>query len=169
MGIYSRQAAPRLGDGHTRCARRAKERRRRRKLRETSIAKSRKTAAKSDAAIPSATLLDLINTTLDDGKAEDIIVMDVADKTTISDFMVIASGRSQRQVASLAENLIVNLKHAGFGTPGVEGRARADWVLIDAGDVIVHLFRPEIRTFYNLEKMWAVAPDEAEHSAAASV
>lgn len=117
----------------------------------------------------SAKLLDLINTSLDDGMAEDIIVMDVADKTTISDFMVIASGRSQRQVAALAENLIVKLKHAGYGTPGVEGRALADWVLIDAGDVIVHLFRPEVRAFYNLEKLWAVAPDEAEHSAAAGL
>ncbi len=95
--------------------------------------------------------------------------MDVADKTTIADFMVIASGRSQRQIAALTENIIVKLKHTGFGTPGVEGRARADWVLIDAGDVIVHLFRPEIRAFYSLEKMWAVAPVESEHSAAASV
>ena len=169
MGVRSRQAAPRLGDGHTHCARGATERRRWRKLRETSIAKSRKTAAKSDAATTSTDLLGLINATLEDGKAEDVIVMDVADKTTIADFMVIASGRSQRQIAALTEKIIVKLKHTGFGTPGVEGRARADWVLIDAGDVIVHLFRPEIRAFYSLEKLWAVAPVESEHSAAASV
>jgi len=83
--------------------------------------------------------------------------MDVADKTTISDFMVIASGRSQRQIASLAENLIVKLKHAGYGTPGVEGRALADWVLIDAGDVIVHVFQKEVRQRYDLERLWSDA------------
>ncbi len=70
--------------------------------------------------------------------------------------MVIATGRSHRQVGALAENLIRKIKTAKFGTPGVEGRAQGDWVLLDAGDVIVHLFRPEIRAFYNLEKMWAV-------------
>ena len=117
-----------------------------------------------------AVLLDLVNATLDEGKAEDVIVIDLAGKTTIADYMVIASGRSQRQIAALAENVIQGIKDAGFGTPGSEGQARCDWVLIDAGDVIVHLFRPEIRAFYNLEKMWAVAlPEpalEAEKGAA---
>ena len=93
--------------------------------------------------------------TLEDGKAEDVIVIALEGKSTIADHMVIATGRSQRQVGALAENLIRKLKAAKFGTPGVEGRAQGDWVLLDAGDIIVHLFRPEVRAFYNLEKMWA--------------
>ena len=77
--------------------------------------------------------------------------------------MVIATGRSHRQVGALAENLIRKIKAAKFGTPGVEGRAQGDWVLLDAGDVIVHLFRPEVRAFYNLEKMWTAAlPGDGE-------
>jgi len=110
----------------------------------------------------SETLLALIETTLADGKAEDVIVIDLAGKSTIADCMVVASANSQRQITALAERLIRALKTAGRGTPGVEGLSRGDWVLIDAGDVVVHLFRPEVRTFYNLEKMWAVALPEAD-------
>ncbi len=109
--------------------------------------------------------MDLIDAVLDAGQAEDVIVIDLAGKTTIADYMVIASGRSQRHLAALAENIIKGIKVAGFATPASEGRARCDWVLIDAGDVIVHLFRPEIRAFYNLEKMWAVALPEPAHEA----
>ncbi len=93
---------------------------------------------------------------LHEDKAEDVTVIDLAGKTTIADFMIIASGRSRRHVASIAEHLVVRLKRRGMGAIGVEGLAQADWVLIDAGDVIVHIFRPEVRSFYNLEKMWAV-------------
>ncbi len=114
----------------------------------------------SDDTRPSSPLLAAINATLEEGKAEDVIVIDLAGKTTMADYMVIATGSSQRQINALADNLIRNIKHAGFGTPGVEGRVQSDWVLLDAGDVIVHLFRPEIRTLYNLEKMWMAAPLE---------
>ncbi len=94
--------------------------------------------------------------TLEDGKAEDIVCIDLAGKTTIADYMIIASGRSQRQVGALAERVVERLKALHQGRPSVEGVPLCDWVLIDAGDVIVHLFRPEVRALYNLEKMWAV-------------
>lgn len=101
-------------------------------------------------------LCDLIAQILEDRKAEDITVIDLAGKTSIADQMIIASGRSTRQVAALADHLVSALKDAGHGTPKVEGLPQADWVLIDTGDVIVHLFRPEVRDFYNLEKMWSL-------------
>ena len=91
---------------------------------------------------------------LEDGKAEDIIAIGLAGKTSIADHMVIATGRSQRQVAALAEHLAEGLREAGYGKPATEGLRLGDWVLIDAGDVIVQLFRPEVRGYYNLEKMW---------------
>lgn len=99
---------------------------------------------------------------LEDDKAEDITVIDLAGKTSISDYMIIASGRSNRHVAALAEHLVERLKKRGLVPLSVEGLAQADWVLIDAGDVIVHVFRPEVRSFYNLEKMWSVPlPEQA--------
>ncbi len=101
-------------------------------------------------------LLELVLSCLDDRKAEDITVIDLAGKTSIGDHMIIASGRSNRQVAAMADHLVSGLKDAGYGTARVEGLPQADWVLIDAGDVIVHLFRPEVREFYNLEKMWSL-------------
>ena len=90
--------------------------------------------------------------TLEDGKAEDIVTIELAGKTTIADQMVIATGRSARQVTALTEHLEAALSRRV--RVSVEGKVQADWVLIDAGDVIVHLFRPEIRAYYNLEKMW---------------
>jgi len=107
---------------------------------------------RSRPAAPAPDLLQTILDTLADGKAEDAVAIDLAGKTTIADFMVIASGRSSRQVTALTEHLIEAL--AGHTRVSVEGKAQGDWVLIDAGDVIVHLFRPEIRAYYNLEKMW---------------
>ena len=109
------------------------------------------------------TILDLIVQTLENGKAEEIVTIDLAGKTTIADHMVIASGRSTRQVAALTEHLEEVLSRRT--RISIEGKTQADWVLIDAGDVIVHLFRPEIRSYYNLEKMWGGAlPDsEAAH------
>ena len=88
-------------------------------------------------------------------KAEDAVTIDLADKSSIADFMVVASGRSNRHVASVAENVIKDLEQAHVSRVRVEGLRQGDWVLIDAGDVIVHLFRPEIRAHYNLEKMWS--------------
>jgi nicotinate (nicotinamide) nucleotide adenylyltransferase/ribosome silencing factor RsfS/YbeB/iojap len=105
-------------------------------------------------------ILDLVLKTLDDGKAEEIVTIDLAGKTTIADFMVIASGRSARQVAALTEHLEEAL--SSQVRLSIEGKEQGDWVLIDASDVIVHLFRPEIRTYYNLEKMWGAAFPDAE-------
>src|SRR5205823_13009994 len=98
-------------------------------------------------ALPAAELLRRITDSLEDGKAEDIVTIDLAGKTTIADYMVIASGRSARQVAALTDHL----EQALPGRVAVEGKAQADWVLLDAGDVIVHIFRPDIRAYYNLE------------------
>lgn len=111
-------------------------------------------------AAPTDTLRDLIVAALDDGKAEEIVVIDLAGKSSMADYMVIASGRSSRQVGALAEQLVEKLKGEGYRSPSVEGRGQGDWVLVDAGDVVVHLFRPEIRSLYNLEKMWSMAPAE---------
>ncbi len=88
-------------------------------------------------------------------KAEDSVTIDLAGKSSIADFMVVASGRSNRHVASVAENVIKDLHQAHVSRVRVEGLRQGDWVLIDAGDVIVHLFRPEVRAHYNLEKMWS--------------
>ncbi|KPH57513.1 ribosome silencing factor [Novosphingobium aerophilum] len=98
--------------------------------------------------------LALVLQSLDDDQAQDIVTIDLAGKSTIAEFMVIASGRSTRQVAAMAQKLAERLKHGGFGLSRIEGLPAADWVLVDAGGVIVHLFRPEVRSFYNLERMW---------------
>ena len=103
-----------------------------------------------------ADLLNLVETSLDDDKAEGIVVIDLAGKTSLTDYMVIASGTSQRHVGAMAENLRRKIKQGGIKTVSVEGQTQCDWVLIDAGDVIIHLFRPEVREFYNIEKMWGV-------------
>ena len=94
--------------------------------------------------------------TLDDTKAEDVVVVPLAGKSSIADYMVIASGRSQRQVGAMAEHLRDKLKADGLKDIHVEGLGQSDWVLIDAGDIVVHLFKPESRAFYALEKMWAM-------------
>jgi ribosome-associated protein len=107
-------------------------------------------------------VLDAILTCLDDHQAEDIVTIDLAGKSTIADYMVIATGRSSRQVAALAEHLGRVVKDHGIVGAAPEGLRQGDWVLIDAGDVIVHLFRPEVRAFYNLEKMWGANLAEAE-------
>ena len=93
------------------------------------------------------------------------MVIDLDQKSSLADFMVIATGTSQRQVGAMAEHLMEKLKAAGLRTGHIEGKTRGDWVLIDAGDVIVHLFRPEIRALYNLEKMWGRALPASEHVA----
>jgi ribosome-associated protein len=100
-------------------------------------------------------LLALVLKSLDDDQAQEITSIPLEGKTTIADHMVIASGRSSRQVTAMAQKLVERVKHASFGSPRIEGLPAADWVLVDAGDVIVHLFRPEVRSFYNLERMWA--------------
>lgn len=119
---------------------------------------SGKTAApakKADKRLPPA-VLQLIETSLDADKAEEIVSIDLTSKTSIADYMVIATGRSQRQLVAMADHLVMKLKDRGIVPVPVEGKDHGDWVLIDAGDVIVHLFRPEARAHYNLEKMWAM-------------
>ena len=100
-------------------------------------------------------ILRLVLTGLDDMKAEDTVTIDLTGKTSIADFMVVTSGRSNRQVGAIADRVVEGLNKAGVRGIRVEGVPHCDWVLIDAGDVIVHVFRPEVRAFYNLEKMWA--------------
>lgn len=100
-------------------------------------------------------ILHLIHARLDDIKAEDTVTIDLTGKTSIADTMVVTSGRSNRHVAACADRVVEGLKGAGVAGVRVEGMPHCDWVLIDAGDVIVHIFRPEVRAFYNLEKMWA--------------
>ena len=113
-------------------------------------------APRRDPLASSKRLLELIQGTLNDHKAEEVVVIDLNGKSDIADFMVIATGRSHRHVAAMGEHLRQALKTAIRRSVSVEGAARADWILIDGGDVIVHLFRPEVREFYGLEKMWAV-------------
>jgi ribosome-associated protein len=98
---------------------------------------------------------------LEDSKAEEIASIDIVGKSPLADYMVVASGRSQRHVTAIADRLVTELKAAGGKDIRVEGLNAADWVLVDTGDVIVHVFRPEVRAFYNLEKMW-----RAEHPTA---
>ncbi|MBI3709331.1 MAG: ribosome silencing factor [Proteobacteria bacterium] len=111
-------------------------------------------------------MLKLIVASLDDDKAEQIVTIDLKDKTTIADFMIVASGRSQRQLLTMADHLAEKLKAKGTRHVPTEGRARGDWVLVDAGDVIVHLFRPEIRAHYNIEKMWSAELPERDEALA---
>jgi ribosome-associated protein len=110
-------------------------------------------SAKPPQADPKA---GLIRACLEDMKAESTVEIDLAGKTSLADSMFIASGRSNRHVGAIAEKVAQGLKDAGHGTPRIEGMPACDWVLIDAGDVIVHIFRPEVRGFYNLEKIWGV-------------
>jgi ribosome-associated protein len=102
------------------------------------------------------TLLARILTSLDDDKAEDIVTIDLDGRSSLADAIVIANGRSARHVSSIAEHLARRLKEAGYGTRPVDGLQSGDWVLVDAGDVIVHIFRPEVRNYYDLEGMWSV-------------
>ncbi len=110
-------------------------------------------------------LLDLILTSLDDDKAEDVLSIDLRGKSELADYMVIASGRSTRQVASIADNLTDRVKVGLNVVSRLEGKEASDWVLIDCGDVIVHVFRPEVREFYQLEKLWLPLAEQARRTA----
>ena len=109
-------------------------------------------------------LEDLILARLDDDKAQDVVFIDLKGKSAMADGLIVASGRSHRHVGAIADHLVRALKEHGHGKARVEGMPHCDWVLIDAGDVIVHLFRPEVRAFYNIEKIWSV--ESPAHSAA---
>jgi ribosome-associated protein len=99
--------------------------------------------------------LRLVLAQIDDMKAEDTVTIDLSGKSSIADYMVVTSGRSNRQVGAIADRVVEALHKSGVRDARVEGQPHCDWVLIDAGDVIVHIFRPEVRAFYQLEKMWA--------------
>lgn len=99
---------------------------------------------------------------LDDDKAQELVVIDLESKSSLADHLIIATGTSQRHVCAMAERLQAKLKEDGYGKVSLEGLPQGDWALVDAGDVIVHLFRPEVREFYGLEKMWASPPAKAK-------
>jgi len=122
-------------------------------LKEAPISKAR-TACDADQ------ILELITTSLDDDKAENVLTIPLQGKSAMADYMVVASGTSSRQVAAMAEHIEFKLKQNKVDVLGLEGLRQADWVLIDANDVIVHLFRPEVREFYGLERMWSDATAE---------
>ena len=103
----------------------------------------------------SEALLTQVKTWLDDAKAENVVVIDIKGKSSIGDYMLVASGRSDRHVGAIAEQLQQQLKDGGYGRARIEGRPQCDWVVVDMGDIIVHVFRPEVREFYGLEKMWS--------------
>lgn len=107
------------------------------------------------SALAAEDIVALVRKQLDDEKAEDLVTIDLTGKSDVADALVIASGRSQRHVGAMADKLARSLKDAGLGRVQVEGLPACDWVLLDAGDVIIHLFRPEVREFYNLERIWA--------------
>jgi ribosome-associated protein len=113
-------------------------------------------------------ILKIATDILDDRKADDVVVVDLAGKSSIADYMIVATGQSSRHVTALAENLLQAIKGEGLIGITPEGIRQGDWVLIDAGDVIIHLFRPEVRDFYNLEKMWGVPHEGADWTSGAN-
>ena len=122
-------------------------------------------ADEAELDTPAEPMLPLVLASLEDDKAEDVVTIDLAGKSDVADAMIVASGRSQRHVGAMADHLLRGLKDAGYGKVRVEGLPACDWVLIDGGDVLVHLFRPEVRSFYKLERMWApetFAPAESD-------
>ncbi len=134
----------------------------------TATAAARKSAPQTEALSDrhaSQALLDQITAWLDDAKAEDIVTIDLKGKSSMGDYMVIATGRTDRHVGAVADQLSQKLKEDGHARVRVEGQPQCDWVLIDAGDIIVHVFRPEVREFYNLEKLWTPdrTPDTPSH------
>ncbi|MFT4074666.1 MAG: ribosome silencing factor [Asticcacaulis sp.] len=106
----------------------------------------------------------LIVNKLDDDKAQDIVCIDLRGKSSVADTLIIASGRSHRHVGALADHVVRALKEAGHGKAKIEGLPACDWVLIDVGDVVVHIFRPEVRSFYNIEKIWSLSAEGTGHT-----
>ncbi|MCD6073441.1 MAG: uncharacterized protein K0Q70_324 [Rhodospirillales bacterium] len=112
--------------------------------------------------------MDLVTASLEDDKAQDVVVIDLSGKTDFADFMVIATGTSQRHVASMAEHLREKFKSAGQSRVPVEGLEQGDWVLVDGGDIVVHVFRADVRKFYELEKIWGTPAPRSPKQLAAS-
>lgn len=120
------------------------------------MATSPKKKITAPAVAPEPQMIDVVLQSLDDAKAEQTVAIDITGKSSLSDHMVVTSGRSHRHVGAVADQVAKALREHGFGKPRIEGLPHCDWVLVDGGDVIVHIFRPEVREFYNIEKMWAV-------------
>ena len=123
-------------------------------LQNLAVSDTKPASAAVERASAEADLYETVLSVLEESKAEDITSIDLGGKTALADHMIVASGRSHRHVTALADHLQRALTDAGHGAPRVEGLPHADWVLLDTGDVIVHLFRPEVRDFYNVEKLW---------------
>ena len=111
-------------------------------------------AAPAPAPAPKPQMIDIVMQSLDDAKAEETVAIDITGKSALADHMVVTTGRSNRHVGAVADQVMKALREAGYDKPRVEGLPHCDWVLVDGGDVIVHIFRPEVREFYNIEKMW---------------
>ena len=120
------------------------------------MAASPKKKPAATAATPELQMIDVVLQSLEDAKAEQTVAIDITGKSSLSDHMVVTSGRSHRHVGAVADQVAKALLEHGFGKPRIEGLPHCDWVLVDGGDVIVHIFRPEVRDFYSIEKMWAV-------------
>ncbi len=118
----------------------------------------RKTALAALSVLDPHKIKDMVCAALDSDKAEDIEAIDLRDHSALADYMIVASGRSSRQVAALADKLVDHFAKIGIKNVRTEGQRQGDWVIVDAGDIIVHLFRPEVREFYNIEKMWRAMP-----------
>ena len=127
-----------------------------RKKTETAAAPAKPVGSAAAPVAAAPGIIDLVLRVLDDAKAEQTVHIDIVGKSSLADHMVVTSGRSNRHVAAIADQLVRALREAGEGKPRIEGLPHGDWVLVDTGDVIVHIFRPEVREFYNIEKMWAV-------------
>jgi ribosome-associated protein len=116
--------------------------------------------AAAETEISSEEALKIVLASLDDSKAEETLPIDISGKSPLFDHIVVASGRSHRHVSAIADHLLRDLKTAGLGRASVEGLPACDWVLVDTGDVVVHIFRPEVREFYNIEKIWRAQEDD---------
>lgn len=130
------------------------------------VAKEVTSSSEPVSAEPDSSVVrDQILSWLDDAKAEDSVVIDLEGLSSVGDYMIITSGRSQRHVGAIADQVVKRLKETGFGKARVEGQETCDWVLVDVGDIILHVFRPEVREFYNLEKLWSAdrPKDEQTH------
>ena len=127
---------------------------------QTSSATGTSTKSSKTAILAVGDILKTVTQSLEDSKAEDIVTIDITEKSALADYMLIASGRSNRHVGAIADHLLRLIKTQGLGSAKVEGLQSADWVLIDIGDIIIHLFRPEVREFYALEKMWQMPASE---------
>lgn len=121
----------------------------------------KKTSKTANLAVEN--VLEAVTNSLEDSKAEELVTINIKDKSALADYMLIASGRSSRHVSAIADHLLRELKNLGAGSVKVEGLESADWVLMDVGDIIVHLFRPEVREFYALEKMWQMPASDEEN------